>query len=207
MPSLANSAVSWLVLLRRLPGYLPFAPLIVRSFHRRGGDLATLPYPSPLPGGEGTGSLTLAEREWLTLLVSRTPEQAVILQTSQPEVDVTCALAAGCWASQRHVEAFWPETSLGSAAFREWHRAVVRNRLAPYVRPRVEGALCETPIDMLFVGNSESWPDGTAHAAIVVRRWAGGDSGSATGATSVCGRLAAYYPAPAQRGSGATARA
>jgi hypothetical protein len=189
MPSLANSALSWLVLLRRLPGYLPFMPLILRSIYQRGEGPTVL----PLPLGEATDALTPQERDWLTLLVRRTPETAVIVQAGAPDIDVTCALAAGCWASQRRVFAVWPDGDEVSSAFRIWHQTVIRQGLAPYVTPVSGLGNLALQADLIYSASLEGLASPAKPGAVLISRRRETLPERLPGQFDHCGTLTASY--------------
>jgi hypothetical protein len=180
---LRSRLLSWLILLRESPGYLPFLPFVARqAFGRR----RALPAPAEVPG-----NLTTAERDWLAALARRTPAEAVIVQSGSPEADATCALAAGCWASRRRIYAVWPEDEAGGETFRQWHRAVIREGLSPYVRP-VTGV--PPAADLLYHDSTESWPERLKPGAMVVRA---ASSAAVDGwqRLETCGGLAAWRAA------------
>ena len=148
MPGTGDTLLSWLVLARRAPGYAPFLPLLWRSLAQ--------PKAQPSEPSRVPGNLTPDERAWLAEQVRRTPDGAVILQAGPIAADVTCALAAGCWASQRHVFALWPDAEGSAPARREWHRTVITQGLGPYVTRVREPRAFERRMDLLF-GEAGPW--------------------------------------------------
>jgi len=174
---------SWLALLRQAPGFAPFLPVVWRSFFGRAEPPATF--------ADVPGTLTPAEREWLAAQVRGTRAEAVIGQAGPPEVDVTCALAVGGWASQRRVYVAWPEAADNGSAFRQWHQTVIRQGLAPYVTPMVAGREWNRLIDMLYAESPVGWANRLRPGAVVVRRRPPGSPDPLFREFAACGALVA----------------
>jgi hypothetical protein len=177
--------LSGLILLRELPGYLPFAPLAGRSLFGQSRGPAAL--------GGVPGDLTAAEREWLTAQVRRTPLDGVIAQSEggPPAADATCALALGCWASRRRLYVLWPAGAARGAEFRKWHRTIIRQGLAPYVTPATGGESIPSDVDLLVMGEGADWSKVAGPATTVIVRGPAGPDGMEMERADACGTLSA----------------
>ena len=173
---------SWALLIRRLPGRLPFLPLIWHAWLQ--------PAPTPRSAAQAAGSLTPAEREWLTKQARRLSESGVIVQAGLTEADVTCALAEGCWATRRRVMVLWPKEPAGQQ-FRQWQQTIIRHGLAPYVTPIIADGGAPSAIDMLYADAVDGWIERLRPGALVVRRRSPASPELMHDPMEVCGTLVA----------------